>query len=252
MKKQRWISVILPIIILILWQLAISGDLFTSVLLPPPLEVVKSINSQLVSGQLQTDIGTSLIRVLKGYSIGAVIGLTLGIVMGMSEKYLAFINPTLTAIRQIPIIAFIPLIILWCGIGELSKVVIIVLASFFPIMVNTLSGISQTPEAYLELAKLYQLNSWRNFSNIYIFQALPQIFIGLKLGLSSAWMAVVAAEMMAAASGVGYRINDARALMQPEVVISGIIIIGLLGLVMDGIIQLLSKKVTPWMQVNKK
>ena len=101
-------------------------------------------------------------------------------------------------------------IILWAGIGETSKVIVIVIAAVFPIMVNTLSGIASTPGSYVEVAKLYKLSNWKTFVKLYLPHALPQILVGLKLGLGVSWMAVVASELIAAASGIGYRMNEAR------------------------------------------
>ena len=101
-------------------------------------------------------------------------------------------------------------IILWAGIGETSKVIVIVIAAVFPIMVNTLSGIASTPGSYVEVAKLYKLSKWKTFVKLYLPHALPQILVGLKLGLGVSWMAVVASELIAAASGIGYRMNEAR------------------------------------------
>ena len=151
----------------------------------------------------------------------------------------------MTVIRQIPIIAWIPLIILWCGIGELSKIVVIVLAAFFPIMMNTMSGISSTPAGYIEVAQLYKLSFFKTFRKVY----LPQILVGLKLGLGISWMAVVAAELIASLSGIGYRMSNARSLMQSDVVIVCMILIGLIGILMDKILGVIFTAITPW---NKK
>ena len=117
---------------------------------------------------------------------------------------------------------------------------------FFPVLVNTISGIERTDRKLVEVGKMYHLNGWQQFVKIYLPSALPSIFVGLKLGLSVSWMAVVGAEMIAATSGIGFRINDARSLMQYPVVFSGIIAIAVVGVVMDQIISLISKLCTPW------
>jgi sulfonate transport system permease protein len=148
-------------------------------------------------------------------------------------------------------IAWFPLIILWCGIGETSKVVVIVIAAFFQVLVNTLSGIQSTPEGYVEVAKLYRLNKFQSFLKLYLPHALPQILVGLKLGLSVSWMAVVAAELVSASSGIGYRMNDARSMMRSDRVIVCMIVIGLVGILMDKIITELFGLATPWTRLNK-
>ena len=147
-------------------------------------------------------------------------------------------------------LAWIPLIVLWFGIGETSKIIVIVLAAFFPILINTISGIKSTDPKLIEVGKMYNLSKLKLFIKIYLPSAIPSIFVGLKLGLGVSWMAVVGAEIIAATSGIGYRINDARSLMQPEVVFVGMIVIAIIGLLMEQILNRISKILTPWM--NKK
>ena len=208
--------------------------------------VFTSLISQISSGQIFQDVLISLSRVMQGYGIGLILGVFMGTLMGISGSTNKFFSGTFDAIRQIPPLAWIPLVILWFGIGETSKVILIAKASFFPILLNTISGIKSTPKAYIEVAKLYNKNSWKIFRQIYLPYALPNIFVGLRLGLSSAWMTVIAAELIASTSGIGYRINDARNLLQSDVVITGIIVVGLLGVIMDRILDRILRELTPW------
>ena len=166
--------------------------------------------------------------------------------MGMNKFANRFFMLTFTAIRQIPMIAWVPILIIWFGIGEESKVAVIFLAAYFPVLVNTVSGIERTDPKLIEVGKMYHLNGWQQFTKIYLPSALPSIFVGLKLGLSVSWMAVVGAEMIAATSGIGFRINDARSLMQYPVVFAGIIAIAVVGVIMDLAISLIGKLCTPW------
>ena len=247
-KKVKTIlfGLIPPIAIIIAWYLATTfGSIPTSIL--PTIPMVKdAFINMCQTGQLQSDLAISLSRVVKGFLISAVIGILLGSVMGMSKTINKILNPTITVLRQIPIIAWIPLLILWCGIGESSKIVIIVLASFFPILINTMSGISNTPQGYIEVAKLYKLNPWKTFVKVYLPHSLPQVFVGLKLGLSVSWMAVVAAELIASSSGIGYRMSNARSLMYSDVVIVCMLVVGLIGILMDKLLGLVFNKLTPW------
>lgn len=250
MKKQKIKIIILgfviPVLIIIAWYLATNFGNTPESILPKISTVIESFGAMLQSGQLWDDLSVTLLRVVKGYLVSAVIGIVLGALMGMSKTIQHLLQPIITVIRQIPIIAWIPLIILWFGIGEESKVVVIVIAALFPILVNTMSGISSTPGGFIEVAKLYKLNYWRTFIKVYLPHALPQIFVGLKLGLSVSWMAVVAAELIAASSGIGYRMSTARSLMYSEQVIVCMIVIGVIGILMDKAIGLLFKKLTPW------
>ncbi len=248
MKKLRVIllSLILPITVIIVWSIATAREIAPEAILPSIKNVIKAFNENLASGQLTQDLGISLLRVVKGYFFAVLLGVTLGTLMGMSKNVNHIFSLTLNAIRQIPMMAWIPLIILWFGIDELSKVVVIVLGAFFPIMVNTFSGIRGTPPGYIEVAKLYKLSKWNTFRRVYLPSAIPQIFVGLKLGLGISWMAVVAAELIASTEGIGFRISDARSLMKPDIVIMGMIVIGIVGILMDKILTFVSKKSTPW------
>lgn len=246
------VALIFPLIVVLAWFYVTTYGSIPSGILPDIPTVIETFGNMLDTGQLQEDLIVSLSRVVKGYLFSAVIGIILGSLIGMFRPIKEFLLPTITVIRQIPMIAWIPLIILWCGIGELSKVVIIVLAAFFPILVNTESGMESTPEGYIEVARLYKLNKWKTFTKVYLPHALPQILVGLKLGLGVSWMAVVAAELIAATSGIGYRMSNARSMMQSDVVIVCMIVVGLIGVLMDKIIGSIFNAITPWERLQEK
>lgn len=238
--------IILPIIVFSVWYYVTEKEITSTLLLPTIKSVIISFQEQVKSGRLFGDMATSLSRILKGYSLAAIIGISLGVAMGMSETANRFFTITFTSIRQVPMMAWIPLLVMWFGIGEESKVAVIFLASYFPIMINTISGIKRTDAKLIEVGKMYRLSNWKLFSKIYLPSALPSIFVGLKLGIGISWMAVVGAEMIAASSGIGFRINDARSLMQSQVVFSGMISIAIVGVIMDIILTFISKISTPW------
>lgn len=247
--KQILLGLIVPVLILAAWICATHFRSIPTSILPKISMVWQAFLEMLQSGQLWKDLSVTLSRVVKGYLLSALLGMILGSLMGMSKTVAYLLQPTVTVIRQIPIIAWIPLIILWCGIGELSKIVVIVMAAFFPIMMNTMCGISSTPAGYIEVAQLYKLSFFKTFRKVYLPHALPQILVGLKLGLGISWMAVVAAELIASLSGIGYRMSNARSLMQSDVVIVCMILIGLIGILMDKILGAIFTAITPW---NKK
>lgn len=213
--KQILLGLIVPVLILAAWICATHFRSIPTSILPKISMVRQAFLEMLQSGQLWKDLSVTLSRVVKGYLLSALLGMILGSLMGMSKTVAYLLQPTVTVIRQIPIIAWIPLIILWCGIGELSKIVVIVMAAFFPIMMNTMSGISSTPAGYIEVAQLYKLSFFKTFRKVYLPHALPQILVGLKLGLGISWMAVVAAELIASLSGIGYRMSNARVSCSP-------------------------------------
>lgn len=254
MKKITNIAIglIVPVVIVIYWWYLTNFTDTPETILPKISSVGNKLTIMIADGSLASDLGISLKRVLEGYLFSAVFGILMGTLIGMSEIARKLLQPTLTTIRQIPIMAWIPLLILWCGIGEESKIVIIIIASFFPIMVNTQAGISSTPMAYVEVARLYKLSSIKTFVRVYLPHALPQIQTGLKLGLGVSWMAVVAAELIAATSGIGYSMSYARTLMESDVVIICMIVIGLVGILMDKIVSIFFTAVTPWERIERE
>ena len=250
MRMQRirniGLALIVPAVVLAAWVAATASGGVPASILPSPATVAGTLGAYLQDGTLAADLGISLLRVVEGYAVAVVLGIVFGAVMGMSSLAERILLPTFTTIRQIPIMAWIPLIILWAGIGEESKVVIIALAAYFPIMTNTLAGFASTPREYIEVARLYRLGPWKTFRRVYLPHALPHIQTGLKLGLGVSWMVVVAAELVAATSGVGYRLSYARSLMQSDVVIAYIVMVGLVGIVMDKAVSVVFDLLTPW------
>lgn len=249
--KQLLLSGIIPVLIIVGWYYVTNYTDTPKAILPKISAVGTAFVKQAENGQLADDVSVSVKRVLEGFFFAALLGVTMGTLMGMSVTIRSIFMLTLNTIRQIPMMAWIPMIILWCGIEDLSKIVVIVLGAFFPIMVNTLSGITSTPQGYIEVAKLYRLSSWQIFTKVYLPAALPQIFVGLKLGLGISWMAVVAAELIASSKGIGYRISDARNLMKPDIMIVGMLLIGIIGILMDRILSFIAKKVTPWVETRR-
>lgn len=249
--KKIVLAFILPVIIIVAWWFATKDGGIPVGILPPISLVKQGLIEMITSGELQQDLVVSLGRVLKGYLVSAILGITLGSLIGMFRPFKNMTVPLITVIRQIPIIAWIPLIIMWAGIGEPSKIIIIVLAAFFPILVNTEAGIEETPAGLLEVASLYKLSPWETFIKVYLPHALSHILVGLKLGLGVSWMAVVAAEMIASNTGIGYKLNYARSMMQANKVIVCMIVIGLIGVTMDKVIGWLFSLITPWERLKK-
>ena len=244
--KGKLLGFVIPVLIISSWLYATHFTDVSSSILPRITGVGKAYRETLNNGLLLKDLGISLVRVLRGYGVSILTGVILGTLMGMNKNAWHIFHGFTTSIRQIPNIAWIPLIILWFGIKETSKTVIILLAAFFPIMTNTLNGIASTPQSYGELAKLYKLNRWKTFTKIYLPHAIPNILVGLKLGLGSSWTAVVAAELIASSAGVGYRLSDARSLMRSDIVIAYMIVIGIVGVIMDKILSVIFSRITPW------
>ena len=241
-------ALILPLWVLVTWHAATSTGLLSTVVLPKISSVVSTLVQQLTTGTFKGDLATSVVRILEGYAIAVVAGVFFGVVMGMSASAHKFFSLAFKAVRQIPMMAWVPLLVIWFGIGEESKVAVIFLASFFPVLVNTIDGIERCDPKLVEVGRMYRLPGWQMFRQIYLPSALPSIFVGLKLALGIAWMAVVGSEMIAASSGIGFRINDARTLMDYSIVFAGIIVIAVAGVLMDMVLGVIAKIATPWQQ----
>lgn len=240
------IPIILPLIIFTLWFWSTKSGWVAPYIIPPPERVLKTFIDFLKNGTLVDDTWASLRRMLQGYFWAIVIGVILGIFMGISVLGERFLAGTLNVIRVIPPLAWIPLIILWFGIGEFSKVVIIFKSAFFPILLNVIQGIESVPKGYIEVSKLLGISKFKTLYKVILPAALPNIFVGFRIGLGAAWMAVVAAELIASTSGLGYRLTEGRELSHPDVVLVGMILIGLIGLCMDFLISKIQHSVLAW------
>jgi sulfonate transport system permease protein len=236
----------LPLAVIVLWQGLFEMGLIRPILLPPPTRVAKAFWTLTLSGELPHHIAISLLRVLEGFAIAAISGLLLGLAIGLSKSIDHASDLFIQLIKPIPPIAWIPLAILWFGIGEAAKIYIIFLGAFFPILVNTIDGILQTDHRFVELARILAVPRRRFILQVVLPGALPAIMTGLRVGVMVAWMCVVASELIAASSGVGYLIMDARQLSQTDVVLVGMITIGAMGKLLDSILKRLENRMITW------
>jgi sulfonate transport system permease protein len=244
--KAAAIYVAIPVVLLGIWQLLSVLGFIRPMILPPPTQVAEVFWQLLGSGELAAHVLASALRVLEGFALAAACGLLLGIAIGLSRSVGRFAELPIQLVKPIPPIAWIPLAILWFGIGEGSKVYIIFIGAFFPILINTIDGIRQTDGRFVELAKILEVPRWRFIRQVILPGALPQIMTGLRIGLTIAWMCVVAAELIAASSGVGFLIMDARQLSQSDVVLAGMATMGLLGKLSDDFLRLLETRLITW------
>jgi len=254
MKKSIDIilKIIAPVLLIIICQVSGSLGVLNEHILPAPSVLVQAFIKLIQNGKLITNLLISLSRVFKGYLLGALIGIILGTIMGISRGINRVLSSLVSIFRPIPMIAWIPLLILGLGIGEESKVAVILIGSLWPVLLNTISGILSVDNKLLEVAKTLEKNKINILVNVILPSAWPSIFTGLRLGISTAWTCVVAAEMVAASSGIGYMITYARELSQPEVVLVGVFSIGFIGLIIDALIGTLQKRILRWSYINNR
>lgn len=237
---------VLPVVVIALWQLAYSLGYINPVTLTSPVKTAERALKLIENGALLTHVLASLQRVMTGFLIAAVLAVVLGIAVGWSKVMERLTDVIIQVLKPIPPIAWIPLAILWFGIGEASKLYIISIGAFFPIFVNVVDGIRQIEGKYIEVAQIYKLPWTRLVRQIILPGALPSIMTGLRIGLGVAWVCVVAAELIAAESGVGYLIMDARNLAQTDTMIVGMLTIGIIGKLMDSVLKKVESLFAGW------
>jgi NitT/TauT family transport system permease protein len=220
------------------WWIAIAVT--HSVIFPTPWKVVTGTVELLEDGTLWEHIGASLMRVGTGFLLAVCVAVPLGLWMGWVPRIYNTLNPIFQILRPISPIAWIPIAILWFGVGNASPIYLIFISSVFPMIVQTTVGVHTIEKRYLRAAENFGVSRYTLFRHVVIPAVLPQVVVGMRIGLGVAWLVVVAAEMIALRSGLGYMIMDARnAGNRYDLVVAGMIIIGLIGLSLDGLMRML-------------
>lgn len=240
------LGLIFPVSLLIVWEIAGAMGFLNPVLLPTPSSIWKELASMTESGELVRHLGISTWRALLGFLIGGCLGLTMGLWVGFSYKTERLLDPSFQMLRTLPHLAIAPLFILWFGFGETSKLLLIAKGSFFPLYVNTFRGIRSVDSKLFDVGKVLQFTKWQMITKLILPASLPNIFLGIRLSVSVAWLGLVVAEMMGSSAGLGYLINDARSFSLTTVVFVGIIVFAVVGKLSDSIIKLLEARALRW------
>jgi sulfonate transport system permease protein len=232
--------------VIVFWQFLSDHSIVSQSIFPGPDRIVKALGQLITKGTYSKHITASLGRVVKGFILGSTGGLIVGLIAGLSPWANQALVALIGILRPIPAIAYIPFWILWLGIGEESKVAVIIVGAFWPVLLNTIHGIKTTDPKLMEVGKVFEKNHFQLIWKIVLPSAIPSIFTGLRLGISSAWTCVVTAEMIAASKGIGFLIAYGRELAQPSMMFVGVATIGVIGLVIDTLVLALQKKVIYW------
>lgn len=237
-------------VLLLLWQYVSTSvlDSTTSILLPPPTKIFVAAWELLRSGELLRHARDSLEREMTAF-LWATVSIPIGIAMGWWKWVNEQVDPLMEMLRPVPPLAWIPLSILWFGIGDTQNEFIIFLGIFFPILLNTVTGVKSIEVNLIRAARCLGANEWNILWRIVVKAALPQIVTGIRIGLGVGWMALVAAELVGANSGLGFLINDARTVLRTDYIIVGMATIGLIGLLIDQVIRELGRRLLPWSRV---
>lgn len=235
-----------PILLLVIWQVLGEKGIINGTIMPTPTRIIGSFVELIQDGKLAEDLLASISRVFFGFLFGTLAGLFFGILTGLYPKIQSAVAAIFGILRPIPMIGLVPLMILWFGIGEKSKVIVIAVGTFWSVLLNTQEGISSTSNHLVEVARMLEKDKFTVLTKIVLPAATPAIFTGVRLGVGNAWKSVVAAEMLAATKGVGHMIEYARELAQPEKMFVGLLSIGIIGLVIDAIIVRIQKRLIIW------
>ena len=261
--KNAFTGAIVPLVVVLIWEVLARLELFSAVVMPaptavalrwweyltPPVPYDPAVSPWLTwafSGELPSDAVGSLYRVVVGFVVGAVLALPLGLLMGASDKVYALCNPLVQILRPIPPIAYIPLAILWFGLGNPPSVFLIAIGAFFPVLMNTIAGVRHVDGIYIRAARNLGVGQWTMFTKVMLPAATPYILAGVRIGIGTAFIVVIVSEMIAVNNGLGFRILEAREFMWSDKIIAGMLTIGLLGLAIDSAVSRLNNHLLRW------
>jgi len=245
-SQERLLYFISPIGLLVLWQVLLMAGIGDRRFVPAPSDIAWRYWELVVSGELARNTAITLYRVFMGFFIGSIPGIIVGLLMAMFRPVRIFFDPLIASLFPIPKIALMPLLLLAFGFGDASKIALVVIAVFFPVVVNTYVGAANIEKIYWDVAKNYGASQSVIFRRIVFFGALPMIFAGLRISLAVSFIVLVAAEFVATKAGIGYLIWNSWELLQVDVMFVGIVTVGILGLIATVILQEIERKVIPW------
>lgn len=247
--KDRLIGSIIPILLIVIWEFSVFIGWLPKTLIASPSQITLDFWRFIVTGELFEHIFISLYRLLVGFIVGSLLGLIAGVGVGTSKFLDKLLNPLIQFLAPIPPIVWVPLLIIFFGIGETSKIVLLIVASFFVLFLNTVQGIRSTNQKFVDVANVYNKSNMDLIKKILLPSSLPNIFTGMRLALGLSWILLIAAEVVASSKGLGWLIWDARNFSRPDDMFVGIITIGCLGKLSDQILLKIEKKFTKWRDI---
>ncbi|MEE3754333.1 ABC transporter permease [Mycobacterium intracellulare] len=242
--RRKWeiVRIASPLALLALWQLGSAIGVIPQDVLPAPSLIVEAGVELIRDGQLAAALQVSSVRVVEGLVLGGVIGVGAGAAVGLSRWLEATVDPPMQMIRALPHLGLIPLFILWFGIGELPKVLLVALGVVFPLYLNTFSAIRQVDPKMLEAAQVLGFSFAQRFTRIIVPSTAPQVLVGFRQSLAIAWLTLIVAEQINADKGIGFLINNARDFLRIDIIIFGLTIYALLGIITDAIVRIIERR----------
>lgn len=236
----------LPAAVLAAWQFAGNADWIDPFFLPTPLTIAEAFRDLGLSGELAHHLGVSVRRAAVGFLFGGGLGFILGLLAGFNRRAEYVLDPSMQMLRMIPHLAIAPLVILWFGFGETSKIILIAKGAFFPLYINTLTGIRGVDDKLFQVSRILAFDRRKRLTRLIIPAALPGILLGLRLSLALSWLGLVVAELLGSTSGIGFLINAAKQNGTTEMIFVGIVIFAVVGKLLDSFVRLLERKLLHW------
>lgn len=241
---------LLPAILLCLWELLARLHLVSSYVLPSISSVLLDLGAMVRNGTLFIHLGATISRVACGAFFGALSGSALGLLVGLSRKSEAYLDPLIQGLRSVPALAWVPLLLLWMGIDESPKIALILIGSFFPVYLNVVSGVRSVDRRLLEVGQVSGFSHCELVARIVLPASLPSVLTGLRGGLAAAWLYVVAAELIAANSGLGFMLTDGRELSRADLIFGSILLLAVCGKATDGLLKWAEAKCLAWREAT--
>lgn len=246
MRSRYWLPWLVPAAILVLWIAAGAAHWFEPDQLAPPGRVLAELGSLWQRGILQQDLLASSLRVFTGFAIALVLAVVLGTLVGLNRTVERALDPTLQAIRSVPSLAWVPLLLLWLGIGEPAKITLIAIGAFFPIYVNLVAGIHGADRKLVEVARVLNVAPLRTAIRVVLPAAYPSLIVGARIGLTQAWLFLVAAELLASSSGLGYLLSEGQQISRPDEILVAILLLAMLGKLSESGMRAIERRTTAW------
>lgn len=240
-------GLLLPVVILLVWNAITTTGLVPAYRLPTPASVLTAGIELAERGQLWTHIAISVQRVLLGFAIGSLIGLAVAAIVGLSRLGEVLLSPTLAALRAVPSLAWVPLLILWMQIGEESKVTLIAIGAFFPVYTAVADALRHVDPHLVEAGRSFSLRGWSLFRTVQLPAVVPSVMSGLRLALAQSWLFLVAAELIASSMGLGWMLNDSQTNGRVDRILLAIVLLALLGTITNAVLGFIERRLlTRW------
>lgn len=242
MIRKATIGAVLPLLLLAVWQAVAGADVYSRAQLPPPAEVLSALRELLGRGELWHHVAISTQRVVIGFVIAAVLGLALGGLVGLSGLARSALSPTIQAVRAVPSLAWVPLLLLWLGIGETPKITLVAIGAFFPIYTTVSAALAHVDPHLVEVGRAYGRRGLPLLATVLFPATVPAVLSGLRLGLAQGWLFLVAAELIASSMGLGFLLIDSQNTGRTDIMLLAIILLALIGKLTDTILGTLERK----------